>query len=119
MPYLSFISGAEGQGTPPQALIDAVDQYVTESLKNGTMISAGGLAPSAAGVRVEIRKGRVSVVDGPFSESKEVVGGYSVVTGMTREEVIRVTREFMQLHVDHWPEWEGVCELRELVFLAP
>jgi hypothetical protein len=119
MPYLSFISARENQGTPPQALIDAVDKYVTESLKNGTMISAGGLAPSAAGVRVQIRGGRVLVTDGPFTESKEVVGGYSVITGMTREEVIRVTREFMQLHVDHWPRWEGECELRELVFLAP
>lgn len=119
MPFLSFVRCAEGQGTPPQALIDAVDHHVTESLKNGTIISAGGLAPSSAGVRVQIRGGKVSVIDGPFAESKEVVGGYSVITGMTREEVIRVTREFMQLHVDHWPEWEGECELRELVFLAP
>lgn len=48
-----------------------------------------------------------------------MVGGYAVIVAATREEAIRSTREFLQLHVEHWPEWEGECELRELMFLAP
>jgi hypothetical protein len=119
MPYLSMIRAAEQQGTPPQALIDAIDQYVASSLKDGTVVSTGGLAPSADGVRVRIQSGRLKVTDGPFSESKEVVGGYAIIAAKTRDEAIRATQAFLQLHIDHWPEWEGECELRELVFLAP
>jgi hypothetical protein len=119
MRYLSFIRCAEDQGAPPQALMDAMDQYVAQTLENGTVVSTGGLAPSTAGIRVRVKAGRISVTDGPFSESKEVVGGYAVIAANTREEAIRSTKAFMQLHADHWPEWEGECELRELVFLAP
>ena len=119
MRYLSIIRAAEQQGAPPQGLMDAIDQYVTTSLKDGTVVSTGGLAPSSAAVRVRIQKGRLKVTDGPFTESKEVIGGYAVIAAATRDEAIRATTEFMQLHLDHWPGWEGECELRELVFLAP
>ena len=119
MPYFSVIRAAEAQGEPPQALMDAMDKYVTRTLKDGTVVSTGGLAPSAAGASVQIRGGRILVIDGPFAEAKEVIGGYAVIAARTREEAIRATTEFMQLHVDHWPGWEGECELRELVFLAP
>ena len=119
MRYLSIIRAAEQQGTPPQGLLEAIDRYVTKSLASGTVVSTGGLAPSAAGVRVRIQRGKLTVTDGPFAETKEVIGGYAVIAGQTRDDVIRATREFMQLHLDHWPGWEGECELRELVFLAP
>jgi hypothetical protein len=119
MRYLSVIRAAESQGAPPKALMDAMDQYVARVLKKGTVVSTGGLAPSAAGVRVRIKDGSIRVADGPFAESKEVIGGYAVIAAESREEAIRAAQEFMQLHLDHWPEWEGECELRELVFLAP
>jgi hypothetical protein len=119
MPFFSIIRAAEQQGPPPKAIMDAMDQYVTKCLKEGTVVSTGGLAPSRVGARVRIQKGRIHVTDGPFAESKEVVGGYAVLAARTREEAIRATREFMQIHIDHWPGWEGECELRELVFLAP
>jgi hypothetical protein len=119
MSYLSIIRAAEQQGTPPQGLIDAIDQYVANTLKDGTVLSTGGLAPSSAAVLVRIQSGRLKITDGPFTESKEVIGGYAVIAAATREEAIRATTEFMQLHIDHWPAWEGECELRELVFLAP
>ena len=119
MPFFSVIRAAEGQGAPPQALLDAMDVYVAKTLREGTVVSTGGLAPSAAGTHVAIRGGRIVVKDGPFAEAKEVIGGYAVIAARTREEAIRSTTEFMQLHLDHWPGWEGECELRELVFLAP
>lgn len=119
MRYLSVIRASENQGPPPQSLMDAMGPYVTKSLQSGAVVSTGGLAPSAAGVRVAIRGGRIVVTDGPFAESKEMIGGYAVIAADTREAAIRSTREFMQLHIDHWPGWEGECELRELVFLAP
>jgi hypothetical protein len=119
MPYFSIIRAAEQQGPPPQGLMDAMDVYVARTLKSGAVVSTGGLAASSAGVRVRVKNGRITVTDGPFIESKEMIGGYAVIAAATREEAIRSTREFMQLHVEHWPEWEGECELRELVFLAP
>jgi hypothetical protein len=119
MPYFSIIRAAEHQGVPPAELMKAMDVYVAKNLQQGTVVSTGGLAPSAAGVRVRIQGGTLKVTDGPFAESKEVIGGYAVIAAKTREEAIRATTEFMQLHLDHWPGWEGECELRELVFLAP
>jgi len=119
MAYLSFIRAAEQQGPPPQGLMTAMDKYVAKTMRDGTVVSTGGLAPSAQGIRVRIKNRKITVTDGPFAESKEVVGGYAVIAAATREEAIRATQEFMQLHADHWPEWEGECELRELVFLAP
>jgi hypothetical protein len=119
MRYLSIIRAAEQQGAPPQGLMEAIDRYVTDSLKDGTVVSTGGLAPSTAGVRVRVQRGRLTVTDGPFAETKELIGGYAVIAAQTREDAIRATKQFMQLHLDHWPGWEGECELRELVFLAP
>ena|SRR6185369_7518910 len=119
MRYFSIIRANENQGRPPQALMDAMDVYVAKTLGNGTVVSTGGLAPSTAGVRIRIKSGRITITDGPFAETKEVIGGYAVLAGESREDVIRSTKEFMQLHLDHWPGWEGECELRELVFLAP
>jgi len=119
MPYFSIIRANEQQGVPPEGLMKAMDVYVAKTLKEGTVVSTGGLAPSTAGIRVRIQGGRLKVTDGPFTESKEVVGGHAVIAAKTREEAIRATTEFMQLHLDHWPGWEGECELRELVFLAP
>ena len=119
MRFLSIIRGPENLGMPPQGLMDAIDRQVARSLKDGTVVSTGGLAPTAQAVRVRSQGGKIRITDGPFTESKEVIGGYAIIAAETREQAIRATQEFMQLHADHWPEWEGECELRELVFLAP
>ncbi|HET7224590.1 MAG TPA: YciI family protein [Candidatus Eisenbacteria bacterium] len=119
MRYLSVIRAAEQQGTPPAGFMEAIERYVTKSLHDGTVVSTGGLAPSAAAARIQSKNGKVTVVDGPFAESKEVIGGYAVIAADSRDAAIRATKEFMQLHADHWPAWQGECELRELVFLAP
>jgi hypothetical protein len=79
MRYLSIIRAAEQQGAPPQGLMEAIDRYVTDSLKDGTVVSTGGLAPSTAGVRVRVQRGRLTVTDGPFAETKEWLGGYYVI----------------------------------------
>lgn len=119
MRYLSIIRAAEQQGTPPPALLDAIGRFVANSLKNGTLVQTGGLAATAVGARVRIAGGKIKVIDGPFTESKEVIGGYAMLEAPTRQAAIDSTLAFLQLHVDHWPAWEGECELRELVFLAP
>ena len=64
------------------------------------------------GAQVKITDGKLSVVDGPFVESKELIGGYAIFELRDKEEAVAAAREFMQLHLDHMPGWEGTCEVR-------
>ena len=73
----------------------------------------------AGGFKIRMKGGKLVVTDGPFTEAKEVVGGYAVLAAATRQEALDAARRFMELHVAHWPTWEGECEVREVVFLAP
>jgi hypothetical protein len=119
MPFLSIIKTAENQGAPPASLLEAMDKFVAQSLQDGSVIQTGGLAPSAAGFKIRMSGGKLTVTDGPFTEAKEVVGGYAVLAAATRAEALDAARRFMDLHVKHWPTWVGECEVREVVFLAP
>jgi len=74
----------------------------------------GGLMPLATGAQVRITDGQLSVVDGPFAEAKGVIGGYAIFELPGKEEALAAAKEFMQLHKDLMPGWEGVCELRAL-----
>jgi hypothetical protein len=76
------------------------------------MIDSGGLTPVSMGAQVTIADGKLSVTDGPFVEAKEVVGGYAIFELRDKEEALAMAKEFMQLHLDHMPGWEGTCELR-------
>jgi hypothetical protein len=81
-------------------------------IKAGRMIDSGGLTPVSMGAQVTIADGKLSVTDGPFVEAKEVVGGYAIFELRDKEEALAMAKEFMQLHLDHMPGWEGTCELR-------
>ncbi len=119
MRFLSIVRSAENQGTPPPALMEAMGKLIETSLKDGSLVQTGGLSAGAAGARVRLSAGKLTVTDGPFSEAKEVVGGYALLEAGSREAALESTLAFMRLHQQHWPAWEGECELRELVFLAP
>ena len=118
MRYLSLVKSADNQGPPPQALMDAMQKLMAESLADGSLVETGGLASGKLMLRVRSSGGKLTVVDGPFAEAKEIVGGYAMLEAPTREAVIESTRKFMQIHAEYWPEWEGECEVREVVFLA-
>src|SRR5262249_31746665 len=68
--------------------------------KTGALISTGGLAPSSMGAKVRVSGGKVVVTDGPFTETKEIVGGFAIVDVASKEEAIAIAREFWQLHAD-------------------
>jgi hypothetical protein len=112
MKYMTIVKGPENVGQPPQALFDAIDKLMAEQTKSGIFVSAGGLAPSAQGARVRIKKGKIHVTDGPFTEAKELIGGFAILNAKSKAEAIELAREFMQLHIQHWPDWEGECEVR-------
>jgi hypothetical protein len=114
MRFMTMVKSAESSGPPPQKLMDAIAKLGAEATKAGTLIETGGLFPSAMGFRVRLSDGKLTVTDGPFSEAKEVIGGYAVYDVKTKEEAIEATKRFMQLHKEHWPGWEGETEVRQI-----
>ncbi len=119
MRFLSIVKSAESQGPPPQALLEAMAKLTEDGISDGSLIQTGGLSASPTGTRVRISGGKLTVTDGPFAEAKEVVGGYAVLEAQSRDEALEAVRAFLRLHQLHWPAWEGECEIRQLVFLAP
>ena len=116
MKYLTLVSGPEiPMDKVPPAMFAVVSEYSAEQEKKGILLSAGGLAPSAQSFRVAIRDGRLVVTDGPFTESKEVIGGWAFVSHGSHEEALAGAKEFMAMHLKHWPGWEGTCEVRPLM----
>lgn len=85
-----------------------------EATTNGVMIDTAGLQPSARGHRVRLSKGKFTVTDGPFTESKEIVGGYALIEARSEEHALEIAREFMEIHRVHWPQFEGESEVRPL-----
>ena len=111
MRFMFIVTSAHN--TPPTpALLEAMHKLADREIKAGRMLDNGGLMPLATGARVSVAEGRLSVVDGPFVEAKEVIGGYAVFELPGKEEALASAIEFMQLHKDLLPGWEGTCELR-------
>jgi hypothetical protein len=98
----------------PQSLFGAMGEFVGEAMKNGSIVDTAGLQPTAKGKRVRLAGGKLTVIDGPFTETKEVVGGYALVEAKSNEEALAIARQFMDLHRVHWPAFQGECELRPL-----
>jgi hypothetical protein len=98
----------------PQALQDAMGEFVGESFKSGVLKDTAGLKPTAEGFRIRSSKNRLTATDGPFAEAKEVIGGYALVEVASKEEAMKVARQFMELHRLHWPAFECECEVRPL-----
>jgi hypothetical protein len=85
-----------------------------EATKAGLMLQSGGLAPTAMSSRVRLSRGKLTTIDGPFAESKEVVGGFAVFEFKSKEEAIESAVNFMELHKQHWPGWDGETEVRQI-----
>lgn len=116
MKYLTFIRSAESfrDSPPPPALMEAMGEFVERSLKSGTVVDTGGLLPSKDGFRVRLANGKLSMTDGPFTETKEVIGGWAILDVDSKAAAIRVATEFMELHRKHWPDFEGESEVRPM-----
>lgn len=122
MRYMMFVIHSEDYRNrpPPQGLMDAMEQFVQEGFANKTLLDTAGLQATDKGARVRSAKGKLSVTDGPFTESKEIIGGYALVDVKSHAEAMAIATRFMELHRVHWPEFEGMCEVRPLeVFDAP
>ena len=116
MRYMMFIKHKEDykmENVPP-ALFQAMGEFIGEAMKNGSLIDTGGLQPMAKGKRVRLSGGKLTLIDGPFGETKEVVGGYALIEAKSNEEAVAMATRFMDLHRINWPAFEGECEVRPL-----
>jgi len=114
MKFMMIVKAKERSGFPPKELMDAISKLSEEANKAGTMIGGGGLGPTATGARVRLSGGKISVVDGPFTEAKEIIGGYAQFELNSKQEAIEGAVRFMELHKKHWPGWEGETEIRQM-----
>jgi hypothetical protein len=114
MRFMMFIKHTENYKMEdvPQSLFGAMGEFVGEAMKSGVMVDTNGLQPTAKGKKVRLAGGKLSVIDGPFVETKEVVGGYAIVETKSYEEAMKLATQFMELHRVHWPAFEGECEVR-------
>ena len=114
MKYMMFIKHSEADRSQPipEGLMEAMGEFVQKGFASGVLKDTAGLKPTADGARVRLSRGKISVTDGPFVETKEVVGGFAIVEVKSREEAMDVARQFMELHRVHWPTFEGECEVR-------
>lgn len=115
MRYMIIVTGSENlaaSGPPPAALGEAIDRLGEELTRKGTMVSFGGLHPTSSGTRMRITNGKLVTTDGPFTESKEVIGGFSILNVASKEEALEEARRFMELHRVLWPGWQGQIEIR-------
>lgn len=116
MKYLTFMRSSESyrQSPPPPALMQAMGEFIGKAAQAGTLVDTGGLLPSKDGFRVRLAGGKITVTDGPFIESKEVIGGWAILELASRDEAVRTATEFMELHRKHWPGFEGESEVRPI-----
>ena len=110
--FLSMIRVDENTGqVPSEQLMSDMGKLIEEMTREGVLISTAGLRPTAEGTRVRLRRGKLSVTDGPFTEAKEVIGGYAVLEAKSKAEAIELTKRFLRVHGD---EWDIECEVRQL-----
>ena len=104
------------RGEPPdEKLMQAISAHAEKMRKAGVLLDTGGLLPSATGARLKVAAGRLAIIDGPFAETKEVIGGFGILEAGSKAEAIKLGREFMQIHVDVLgPSYEGVLEIRQM-----
>ena len=110
----------EAGAPPPPELMAAVGKLSEEMIKAGVLLDTGGLLPTSKGALINVKKGKLTVTDGPFSEAKEVIGGYAILHCKSKEEAIERARRFMQLHADVLgPAYEGELEIRQMPDAPP
>ena len=116
MRFISMVKFAEAKAVPPsKEFLEAMGQLTQDAAKAGcVMVGAEGLLPTSMGARVRLADSKVTVMDGPFTEAKEVVGGFAIFDAPSKAEMLEWTRRFMDLHKTHLPGWEGEAEVRQI-----
>lgn len=108
MKFLSIYKTAERGVPPSQEEMAKMGKLIEEGTKAGYLLGVEGCLPSALGARVRLSKGKLTVTDGPFAETKEVVGGFALLQANSKKEAIELVKQFLNVAGD------GECELRQI-----
>ena len=112
MKFLSLIRVDEKTGQrPSEQLMQDMGKLMEEMTRTGKLVTTAGLRPTKEGKRVRLRKGQMFITDGPFTETKEVIGGYAIVEASSMQEAIDLTKRFLAIHGS---EWDIECEVRQM-----
>ena len=114
MRYLVFVKMREDVGDAPAELMEVMGRELGEAFASGSIIDAGGLWPTAQSTEFRVSEGQLLTSDGPYAEAKEVVGGYSILEARSEAEALAGARRVAEIHVQHWPGWEGAVEVRRI-----
>ena len=110
MRFLSMIRVNENSGlVPSEQLMADMGKLIDELNASGALLQTAGLRPTAEGARLRLRKGTLTKTDGPFTETKEVIGGFALFEADSMQQALELTTRFLRVHGD---EWEVECEVR-------
>jgi hypothetical protein len=109
MRFLCIYKPAKPEGAPPTCdEMEKMGKLIEESFKSGRLIATEGCLPSSLGARIRMTNGKFKVTDGPFTEAKELVGGFALITASSKDDAIDFTKTFMQIAGD------GEVEIRQI-----
>ena len=114
MRYMAFVKMAEDVGDAPAELQEVMGREMAEAFASGSIVDAGGLYPTAQSTEFRVVGGELLTSDGPYAEAKEVVGGYAILEARSHEEALAGPRRVAEIHIQHWPGWEGSVEIRRV-----
>ena len=111
MRYLCIYKPAKAEGAPPtQTEMDKMGKYIEQSFKDGTLLATEGCLSSSLGARIRKSNGQFKVTDGPFTEAKEIVGGFALISAKSKDEAVAFTKKFMTIAGDGEVEIRQICE---------
>jgi hypothetical protein len=108
MKFLSIYKTVERNVPPTQEEMDKMGKLIEDGMKAGVLLAVEGCMPSATGARIRRSNDKLTVTDGPFTESKEVIGGLALLQANSKEEAVELVKQFLRVAGD------GECELRQL-----
>ncbi len=114
MRFMTIVKTRETGARPSPALIEKIGKLGEEAAKKGAMVGFGGLMPTSAGARARLANGKITITDGPFTEAKEVIGGYAIYDVASKQDALEWTRTFLEAHIGLWDQ-ELEVEVRQMM----
>ena len=114
MRFMTIVKTRETNFQPSQALLDRINKLAEDATKQGKFVGMGGLGPTALGARARLSKGKITVTDGPFTEAKEIIGGYAIFDVPSKQEALQWTQRFLEAHIGEFDQ-DLEVEVRQMM----